>query len=105
VPTGPDDAEAGGGDDQRDRVATPSCCEDVLHWLAFRSFRRRKSCLPNALLAFPKFPSRDIWFSVASLRFHEPGELRLGEGQQRADGFGFDIEDSCHGGGFHPLVA
>ena len=40
-----------------------------------------------------------------SLRFHEPGELRLGEGQQRTDSFGFDIEDSRHCVGFDPLVA
>jgi hypothetical protein len=43
--------------------------------------------------------------SQCASRIHKPGELRLGEAQQRADGFGFDIEDSCHGVGFHPLVA
>jgi hypothetical protein len=74
--------------------------------LACLSFVQEEEALPpNARLAFPKFPSRGIWPCVTSLRLHEPGELRLGEGQQRADGFGFDIEHPCHGGGFHPLVA
>ena len=33
---------------------------------------------------------------VRSFRVHEPGELRLGEGQQRADRFGFDVEHPRH---------
>jgi hypothetical protein len=40
---------------------------------------------------------------VASLRIHEPCELRLGEGQQRADGFGFYVEHSSHRVGLDPL--
>ena len=41
---------------------------------------------------------------MTSLRFHEPGELRLGEGQQRADCCGFDVEHPCHGVRFDPFV-
>jgi hypothetical protein len=46
-----------------------------------------------------------FWPALALLRIHEPSELRLGERQQRADRFGFDIEDSCHGVRFDPFVA
>ena len=73
--------------------------------MACLSFVQEEEALPpNALLAFPKFPSRDIWVSVASLRFHQPGELRLGEGQQRADRFGFDIQHPRHRVGIDPFV-
>ncbi len=41
---------------------------------------------------------------MASFRVHQPGELRLGEGQQRGDSFGFDVEHSFHRVGFDPFV-
>jgi hypothetical protein len=40
-----------------------------------------------------------------SFRIHEPCELRLSEGQQRADGFRFDVQHSGHGVGLDALVA
>jgi hypothetical protein len=41
---------------------------------------------------------------MASFRIHEAGELRLGEAQQRADRFGFDIERPRHRVRFDPFV-
>jgi hypothetical protein len=45
-----------------------------------------------------------LWLSVAASPFDEPGELRFGEGQQRADRFGLDVEHSCHRVRFDPFV-
>src|SRR5262245_11099235 len=89
--THPDHAEARARDDERKRVATPPCCDELPHWVHL-SLREEEKVLPPLVFT----PSRCL---------HEPGELRLGEGQQRADRLGFDIENPRHRIGFHPFVA
>src|SRR5262245_54342642 len=41
---------------------------------------------------------------MASFRIHQTGELRLGEAQQRANRFGFDVEHPRHRVRFDPFV-